>query len=85
MLASHLAARNITANSVAPGPFPSQMMAQTLEQFGDEIRKGVPLSRIGQAEDMAGVAIFLASRAASYITGTVIPIDGGITGCSGTL
>ena len=85
MLASHLAPRNITANAVAPGPFPSQMMAHTLEQFGDEIKKGVPLSRIGQSEDMAGVAIFLASKAASYITGTTIPVDGGIVGCSGTL
>ena len=65
MLASHLAPRNITANAVAPGPFPSQMMAGTLEKFGDEIKKGVPLSRIGQSEDIAGVAIFLASRAAA--------------------
>ena len=84
-LASHLADRNITVNAIAPGPFPSKMMAHTLEKFGEQIKKGVPLRRIGQAEDMAGTAIFLASRAASYITGAIIPVDGGITGAKTTL
>ena len=84
-LASHLASRNITVNAIAPGPFPSKMMAHTLENFGDKIRQGVPLKRIGQAEDMAGTAIFLASKAASYITGVIIPVDGGITGAKTTL
>jgi len=84
-LASHLAARNITVNAIAPGPFPSKMMAHTLKNFGEKIRRGVPLKRIGQAEDMAGAAIFLASRAASYITGVIIPVDGGITGAKTTL
>lgn len=83
--AAHLAERNITANAIAPGPFPSKMMAHTLETIGDEIRAGVPLHRIGEAEDMAGTAIFLSSRAASYITGVIIPVDGGITGCNNTL
>jgi NAD(P)-dependent dehydrogenase (short-subunit alcohol dehydrogenase family) len=84
-LASHLATRNITVNAVAPGPFPSKMMAHTLENFGEQIRQGVPLGRIGRADDMAGAAIFLASRAASYITGVIIPVDGGITGAKTTL
>jgi NAD(P)-dependent dehydrogenase (short-subunit alcohol dehydrogenase family) len=84
-LAAHLAARNITVNAIAPGPFPSKMMAHTLETVGEVIREGVPLKRIGIAEDMAGVAIFLASRAASYVTGVIIPVDGGITGAKGTL
>lgn len=84
-LASHLAARNITANAIAPGPFPSKMMAHTLATVGDEIRKGVPLKRIGEAADMAGTAIYLCSKAANYVTGVVIPVDGGITGCKGTL
>ncbi len=85
MLASHLAHRNITANAIAPGPFPSKMMAHTLDTMGEQIRAGVPLKRIGEPADMAGAAIYLASRASSYVTGVVIPVDGGITGCAGTL
>ncbi len=85
VLASHLAARNITSNAIAPGPFPSKMMAGTLDRFGEQIREGVPLRRIGEPQDMAGVAIYLASKASSYVTGVIIPVDGGITGCAGTL
>ncbi len=84
-LASHLAARNITVNAIAPGPFPSKMMAGTLEKMGEQIRQGVPLRRIGRSEDMAGIAIYLAAKAGSYVTGTVIPVDGGITGARSTL
>ncbi len=84
-LAAHLADRNITSNAIAPGPFPSKMTAGVLKKYGKQIRSGVPLKRIGGPADMAGVAIFLASKAASYITGVVIPVDGGITGCAGTL
>ncbi len=76
-LARHLAP-SITVNAVAPGPFESKMMAATLEAFGDQIAAGAPLKRIGRPDDMAGVAIFLASRAGSYLTGAVIPVDGGI-------
>lgn len=85
MLAAHLAARNITANAIAPGPFPSKMMAHTLDTMGQQIRDGVPLGRIGEPADMAGTAIYLASAASSYLTGVVIPVDGGLTGCAGTL
>ena len=85
VLASHLAARDITCNAIAPGPFPSKMMAGTLDKFGDKIREGVPLKRIGEPPDMAGAAIYLASRASSYVTGVIIPVDGGLTGCAGTL
>ena len=80
-LTRHLARRlapTITVNAVAPGPFPSKMMAATLEAFGDQIAAAAPLKRIGRPDDMAGVTIFLASRAGSYITGAVIPVDGGI-------
>ena len=84
-LASHLAARSITVNAIAPGPFPSKMMAHALDTMGEQIRQGVPLKRIGEPEDMAGVAIYLASRASSYVTGVVIPVDGGIIGAQGTL
>ena len=78
VLARKLAPRDITVNAVAPGPFESKMMAATLEAFGDEIAKSAPLKRIGTPEDMAGVAIYLASRAGAYVTGAVIPVDGGI-------
>ena len=79
VLAVELAAKFITVNAVAPGPFESKMMAETLRAFGDVIRSTCPLGRIGEPEDMAGVAIYLASRAGAYLTGTVIPVDGGIT------
>jgi NAD(P)-dependent dehydrogenase (short-subunit alcohol dehydrogenase family) len=80
-LTRHLAKRlapTVTVNAVAPGPFESKMMAATLEAFGEQIAAAAPLQRIGRPDDMAGVAIFLASRAGSYLTGAVIPVDGGI-------
>ncbi|HVH06744.1 MAG TPA: SDR family oxidoreductase, partial [Myxococcota bacterium] len=82
-LSRHMARRlapQITVNAVAPGPFESKMMAATLERFGDSIRKANPLGRIGEPEDMAGVAIYLASRAGAYVNGATIPVDGGIVG-----
>ena len=79
VLAMELAAKSITVNAVAPGPFESKMMAETLRRFGDTIKSSCPLGRIGEPEDMAGIAIYLASRAGAYLTGTVIPVDGGIT------
>lgn len=78
VLAVKLGERNITVNAVAPGPFESQMMKFTLEQFRTEIEANCPLKRIGAPGDMAGVAIYLASRAGAYVNGTVIPVDGGI-------
>ena len=76
-LAKHLAPQ-ITVNAVAPGPFESKMMAATLEAFGAQIAASAPLRRIGRPDDMAGVTLFLASRAGAYLTGTIIPVDGGI-------
>jgi NAD(P)-dependent dehydrogenase (short-subunit alcohol dehydrogenase family) len=55
------------------------MMAATLDRFKDAIVASCPLGRIGEPEDMAGIAIYLASRAGAYVTGTVIPVDGGIS------
>ncbi|MEI9982988.1 MAG: SDR family oxidoreductase [Aliidongia sp.] len=76
-LAKRLAREDILVNAIAPGPFPSQMMAATLAAAGDMIRANNPRGRIGEPEDIAGVAIFLASRASAYTTGAVIPCDGG--------
>jgi NAD(P)-dependent dehydrogenase (short-subunit alcohol dehydrogenase family) len=78
VLARELGPRHITVNAVAPGPFESKMMAWTLQEFGDAIAASSPLGRIGRPDDMAGVAVFLCSRAGSYVTGAVIPVDGGI-------
>jgi NAD(P)-dependent dehydrogenase (short-subunit alcohol dehydrogenase family) len=69
-LARQLGPRNITVNAVAPGPFESKMMAETLRNFGDAIARTSPLGRIGRPDDMAGVAIYLASRAGAYVTVT---------------
>ncbi len=80
-LTRHLAKRlapEITVNAIAPGPFPSKMMRSTLEAFGDQIAAAAPMRRIGRADDMAGAAIYLAYPAASYVTGVVLPVDGGI-------
>ena len=78
VLARELGPQHITVNAVAPGPFQSKMMAATLEAAGDVIAAAAPLGRIGRDDDMAGIAVFLASRAGAYLTGTVIPVDGGI-------
>ena len=77
MLAVHLGGRSITVNAIAPGFFPSKMTRHLLENYRDTFEKACPLGRIGEPADMAGIAVFLASRAASYINGAVIPVDGG--------
>ena len=85
VLARELGPQHVTVNAIAPGPFPSQMMASTLEEVGEAIAAAAPLRRLGRDDDMAGAAVFLASRAGSYLTGAVIPVDGGIaTTASGT-
>jgi NAD(P)-dependent dehydrogenase (short-subunit alcohol dehydrogenase family) len=83
-LAKRLAPEQITVNAIAPGPFESKMMAFALEnpESRQAIERSVPLGRIGRDDDVAGLALFLASRAGAYMTGTVIPLDGGITGCN---
>ncbi|MHB8242923.1 MAG: glucose 1-dehydrogenase [Solirubrobacteraceae bacterium] len=83
-LAKRLASEHITVNAIAPGPFESKMMAFALEDPDSRqaIEQAVPLGRIGRPDDVAGLALFLASRAGAYVTGAVIPLDGGITGCN---
>jgi NAD(P)-dependent dehydrogenase (short-subunit alcohol dehydrogenase family) len=77
VLANHLGKRNITSNVIACGPFESKMMKQTLETFGEEIKSGIPLGRIGSKEDVAGTCLFLSSRAGAYVNGATIALDGG--------
>jgi NAD(P)-dependent dehydrogenase (short-subunit alcohol dehydrogenase family) len=82
-LARRLAPEHITVNAIAPGPFESRMMAWALDdpEMRTAIEKNVPLGRIGRPDDVAGLTIFLCSRAGAFVTGNVIPLDGGITGC----
>lgn len=76
-LALRLAPKGLTVNAIAPGAFESKMMAYTLEKFQDKIESENPLGRIGCPEDMAGLALYLASAASKYMTGQVIALDGG--------
>lgn len=80
-LAHHLVKENITINSIAPGPFESKMMAYLLEDENSRnaVARSVPRGRIGTPQDVAGAVIFLCSRAGAYLTGAVIPVDGGIS------
>lgn len=79
-LTKHLAnqlAPTITVNAIAPGPFPSKMMAGTLDSDKEKHLGWTLLGRLGRPDDVAGAAIFLSSRAGAYVTGVVLPVDGG--------
>jgi NAD(P)-dependent dehydrogenase (short-subunit alcohol dehydrogenase family) len=78
IMAVKLGERGITVNAIAPGPFESQMTRWLLETYKESVEANCPLKRIGSPEDMAGAAIYLASRAGAYVNGAVIPVDGGI-------
>ncbi|PWA02299.1 hypothetical protein BB558_001572 [Smittium angustum] len=69
--------RNITVNVVAPGPFPSKMMDETLRKNKESILGRIPLGRIGEPEDMAGACIYLSSKAGAYTNGAVLVVAGG--------
>jgi NAD(P)-dependent dehydrogenase (short-subunit alcohol dehydrogenase family) len=77
-LARRLGPDHITVNAIAPGPFESKMMAATLDAFRDHIEAASPFGRIGEPDDIAGAAIYLCSRAASWVTGVILPVDGGM-------
>ena len=77
-LARELASRNITSNVVAPGFVDSDMTAALSEEQRAAILAQVPLGRLASAEEVAGVVAFLASADAGYVTGAVIPVDGGL-------
>jgi NAD(P)-dependent dehydrogenase (short-subunit alcohol dehydrogenase family) len=82
MLTRHLAgelAPRILVNAIAPGLFPSRMTKALLSAGPEAVGAALPLGRIGAPDDMAGIAVFLASRASAYVTGTVIPVDGGVS------
>ncbi|NOX38930.1 MAG: 3-oxoacyl-[acyl-carrier-protein] reductase [Calditrichaeota bacterium] len=77
-VARELASRNITCNAIAPGYIETDMTAALDEPVREALQKQIPLNRLGQAEDVARVAVFLASDDAAYITGQVINVDGGM-------
>src|SRR5438128_217624 len=77
--ALEFAGRSVTVNAVAPGFIETDMTAVLGELFKDEAKKRIPAKRIGQVDDVAECVLFLASPAASYITGQVIAIDGGMS------
>jgi 3-oxoacyl-[acyl-carrier protein] reductase len=77
-LARELGSRSITVNVVAPGPVATDMTAALGEERLAELASLVPLQRVASPEEVAGVVAFLASPDAAYITGAVIPVDGGL-------
>jgi 2-deoxy-D-gluconate 3-dehydrogenase len=70
---------NITVNVIAPGFFPSEMTKITSDEMHKMLIGMVPRGRVGEPEDMAGTALYLASRAGAYVTGSVIPLEGGMS------
>lgn len=79
-LSRELAGRNVTVNAVAPGFIESEMTQVLGPAIIDEAKKRIPARRLGRAEDVAACVVFLASGAASYVTGQVLTVDGGLTG-----
>ena len=78
VLAAKLVKENILVNAIAPGPYPSAMLGSALNHDYSEVAKRNPRKRVGTPEDMAGLAIFLCSRAGAYTVGETITSDGGI-------
>ena len=77
-LAKEFASRNITVNIVAPGPIATDMLDALPEERRQAMAQAVPLGRLGSPDEVAGVICFLASDAAAFVTGAVIPVDGGM-------
>ena len=79
-LSRELAGRKVTVNAVAPGFIESDMTAALGDMIIDEVKKRIPAKRLGTADDVAAAVLFLAGDAASYVTGHVLTVDGGMTG-----
>ena len=77
-MARELGSRNITANIVSPGPVATEMLDALTEDQRSAITEQVPLKRVAEPQEIAETILFLASEGAGYITGAVIPIDGGL-------
>ncbi len=81
VLANEFAPHQITVNALAPGPFPSKMtaFATGTEDGAAKVAQNVPLGRIGQPSDAAGAVLFLCSQAGAYVSGAILPLDGGMS------
>ena len=77
-VAREFASRNITANAIAPGAIATAMTEETSEEWRELMNQTIPLARFGEPEEIAHAVTFLASDYASYITGVVLPVDGGV-------
>ena len=77
-LAKRLAPEHITVNAIAPGFFPSGM-TQITEEIKAAVLAAVPRRRVGVASDVVGATLYLSSRAGSFVTGSVMPVEGGMT------
>lgn len=80
-VARRLAKENITVNVVSPGPVEAGLMSKMDEAFRKSVRDEIPMGRMATSDEIAAAVVFLASPAASYITGVILPVDGGLTGC----
>lgn len=76
-LAIELGGRDITVNAIAPGFYPSKLTEHIIREQLHEVEENALLGRVGRAEEMAGITVYLSSRAGAYTTGAVIPVDGG--------
>lgn len=83
VLSAQLVSENILVNAIAPGPYPSAMLGSAVQGDYSEIEKKNPRKRVGSPEDIAGLVIFLCSRAGAYTVGETITSDGGIVKTSG--
>jgi 3-oxoacyl-[acyl-carrier protein] reductase len=79
-LSRELAARKVTVNAVAPGYIESDMTEALGDYVLQEAKKRIPAKRLGVADDVAAAVLYLASSAASYVTGQILVVDGGMTG-----
>ena len=82
-LAVDLVRDNINVNAIAPGFFPSKMTAFVIDGNEEAVAASIPRGRIGNAEDAAGTAIYLCSRASAWMTGQTLVLDGGVLACAG--
>ena len=80
-MAARLVTDSINVTSIAPGAFASDMN-KAARDHGDAVAQGIPAKRVGVDEDMAGAAIYLASRAGDYVIGETITVDGGLVHAS---
>jgi NAD(P)-dependent dehydrogenase (short-subunit alcohol dehydrogenase family) len=83
IMAKRLVGENILVNAIAPGPYESMMLGAAVNHDYSHIESRNPRKRIGSPEDMAGLVIFLCSRAGAYTVGAIIPSDGGLVGTAG--